>query len=152
MINPVQGSKKPKTMQTQKGTDMKPGDQLQATAQEVEDDAKLEAMVESTTWKQATTRNGNQVLMNVDSGDCRWQKPDAEEDEAIKDRNSKILKASRVLEAGKVEAAAKLAQAIGVKIEELPDMVKQIEKAERSRAERKTIMRAELLKKTSVAK
>ena len=92
MINPVQGSKKPKTMQTQKGTDMKPGDQLQATAQEVEDDATLDAMVESTTWKQATTRNGIQVVTNVDSGDCRWQKPDAEEDEAIKDRNSKILR------------------------------------------------------------
>ena len=41
------------------------------------------------------------------------------------------------MEAGKVEAAAKLAQAIGVKIEELPDMVKQIKKAERSRAEKR---------------
>ena len=90
--------------------------------------------------------------MNQDTGECSWQKPDAVEQEAVKVRDAKVLKAARILQLGKVEAARKLAQAAGVLVDDLPDMVNQIHAAERKRAERKTFLREELLRGTAVTK
>ena len=125
---------------------MKTGDELQETEGEARFNAELEAWLDKTEWQEGTTRTKKKVVVNVDSGEVRFEPPNSQERAELRREAEAVARAAKVAASGKTNLAEGLCQRLGKTFAEVQKRHRELEAAARSRQARGSQRREELFR------